>query len=281
MARPAILVSAAELAALIERDAVTVLDVRWRLDRPDDGPDDFRVGHLPRAVFVDLPGELAEHGAAATEGRHPLPAVSDLQASARRWGVRTGRAVVAYDATGNQAAARAWWLLRHGGVDDVRLLDGGLAAWVAAGLPLETGEAEPPGDGDVRLEYGGMPVLDLDGAAAFPATGSLLDARAGERYRGEAEPIDPRAGHIPGALSVPTAGNVGADGRFLPAEELRARFLAAGVDPAAPIATYCGSGVTAAHETAALAIAGFDAALFPGSWSQWSNHPDRPVATGA
>jgi thiosulfate/3-mercaptopyruvate sulfurtransferase len=175
------------------------------------------------------------------------------------------------------SAARAWWLLRDAGVGDVRVLDGGLAAWRRAGLPLEAGDVEAV-RGDVLLTPGRLPVLDADGAAGF--AGSLLDARAGERYRGEVEPIDPRAGHIPGAVSAPTAGNLDAEGRFLSPEALRARFTSLGVDLDGPVAAYCGSGITASHEVLALAVAGIDAALFPGSWSAWSSDPSRPAATG-
>jgi thiosulfate/3-mercaptopyruvate sulfurtransferase len=173
----------------------------------------------------------------------------------------------------------AWWLLRWAGVPDVRILDGALGAWSELGLPVESGElsADP---GDFVLEAGYLPVLDADQAAERAQTGVLLDARAGERYRGEQEPVDPRAGHIPGAVSTPTTANLGPDGRFLDADTLRDRFTAAGVDDEQPVGAYCGSGVTAAHLTAALRIAGFDAALYPGSWSAWSSDPARPVAVG-
>ncbi|MEO6114802.1 MAG: rhodanese-like domain-containing protein, partial [Pseudolysinimonas sp.] len=143
------------------------------------------------------------------------------------------------------------------------------------------GEAPVPAPGSISLQYGALPALTVAEAAAFPASGVLLDARAGERYRGEVEPIDPRAGHIPGARSAPTTENVDADGRFLPPEQLRARFAALGIHPGTAVASYCGSGVTAAHEIVALALAGFDAALFAGSWSQWANHPELPVAVGS
>ena len=199
-----------------------------------------------------------------------------LEAAARRWGVRQDSTVVAYDDLGGMSAARAWWLLRDSGVEDVRLLDGGLAAWRRAGLPLETGDTDPR-SGDVALVSGSLPVIDAEAAAAFP--GVLLDARAGERYRGEVEPVDPRAGHVPGAVSLPTPGNLDEEGRFLPVDRLRQRFEQAGVREGLPVATYCGSGVTAAHEAFALTLAGFAPALYPGSWSQWSADPSRPVAT--
>jgi thiosulfate/3-mercaptopyruvate sulfurtransferase len=159
----------------------------------------------------------------------------------------------------------------------VRILDGGLAAWVAAGAELATG-AERPDPGDVVLSAGHMPTLDADTAASLPERGLLIDARAGERYRGEVEPVDSRAGHVPGAISLPTGENLTADGRFRSAAELRERFAAARA--ADEVGVYCGSGVTAAHEIAALQIAGIDAALYAGSWSAWSGDPARPIATG-
>lgn len=257
---------------------VSILDVRWRLDRPDGRPD-FEAGHIPGAVFVDLETELAGHGD-ATDGRHPLPDRASLEASARSWGLDDGDTVVVYDELGGMSAARAWWLLRHHGVSDVRILDGALAAWRDAGLPLEIGPSVPR-PGQITLGAGAVDdVLDIDGAAAAPASGILFDARAAERYAGEVEPVDPRAGHIPGAVSAPTSANLTRDGRFRSADELRERFSALGVSPGTPVGVYCGSGVTAAHTVAALAVAGIDARLFPGSWSAWSNHADRPVAAG-
>ncbi|MDT7650908.1 MAG: thiosulfate/3-mercaptopyruvate sulfurtransferase [Pseudonocardiales bacterium] len=272
-----VLVDASALAAeLAGARPPVLLDVRWALGDPH-GRDHHREGHLPGAVYVDLDSELAEHTGDPTAGRHPLPEVADLQAAARRWGVTAGHPVVAYDASGGLAAGRAWWLLRWAGLADVRLLDGGLAAWTAAGHDLETGEVGDPEPGDVELSAGHLPVLDADGAGELASTGLLLDARAGERYRGETEPVDPRAGHVPGAVSAPTGDNLTANGRFRPAAELRARVAGLGEGP---VGVYCGSGVTAAHQVAALAVAGIPAALFPGSWSAWSSDPARPVAVG-
>lgn len=270
-----VLIDADELATALASDQPPVLlDVRWQLGGPP-GHQSYLEGHIPGAVYVDLDTELARHGE-PTDGRHPLPELADLQAAARRWGISEGDTVVAYDAVGNTSAARAWWLLRWAGVADVRLLDGALGAWTSAGHPLATDDVVPE-PGTVTLTPGHLPVLPFEQVEAYE--GLLLDARAAERYRGEVEPVDPKSGHIPGAVSAPTADNLGADGRFLPVEELRARFAELGVEAGSPVTAYCGSGVTAAHEVAALAIAGYDAALYPGSWSQWSNH-DLPVETG-
>jgi thiosulfate/3-mercaptopyruvate sulfurtransferase len=258
-----------------------LLDVRWVLgDR--HGEEHYRAGHIPGAVYVALDRDLAGPPTPGA-GRHPLPTLDALQVTARRWGLREGTAVVVYDDNGGLAAARAWWLLRWAGVT-VRILDGALAAWRAAGFDLATSTGRSPllavPSGDVVLTGGHLPVLSADGAAALARDGVLLDARAGERYRGETEPIDPRAGHIPGALSAPTGDNLTPDGRFAAPSALRSRFARMGAADGGPVGVYCGSGVTAAHQIAALHIAGIDAALFPGSWSAWSTDPDRPVATG-
>lgn len=281
---PGILTTPAELDAALragrfpDGGPVRVLDVRWRLDRPDGRPE-YRAGHIPGAQYVDLDHDLAAPGA-PTDGRHPLPPVEALQQTARRWGIDDGDTVVVYDDLNNLSSARAWWLLRYAGVADVRLLDGSLRAWTDAGLAMETGDAATPTPGSVTLAYGALPVLALDEVAAFADDGLLLDARARERYRGEVEPIDPRAGHVPGAVSAPTTENVGADGRFHAPEALRERFTELGALPGVEVGVSCGSGVTAAHQAVALTLAGFTPRLFPGSWSQWSNHPDLPVATG-
>jgi thiosulfate/3-mercaptopyruvate sulfurtransferase len=267
----------AELAAAVGADPPTLIDVRWRLAGPP-GRADYDVAHLPGAVFLDLDADLS--GPPGVRGRHPLPDRVALQATLRRAGVREDHPVVVYDTGDGQAAARAWWTLRWAGHRDTRVLDGGYAAWVAAGLPT-TAEAPSMPPGDLVVRPGGLPVLDADAAAALARDGVLLDARVAPRFRGETEPVDPVAGHIPGAVNLPTGDNAGSDGSLRPAGELRSRFAAAGVDDARPVGAYCGSGVTAAHTVLALHRAGRpDAALYVGSWSEWVADPARPVATG-
>nr|WP_233251472.1 sulfurtransferase [Serinibacter arcticus] len=253
----------------------TVLDVRWALGR-DDGREVYGRGHLPGAVFVDLDDDLAAAPSPAA-GRHPLPEPEKLQAAARRWGIGTDSSVVVYDDAGGTSAARAWWLLRWAGVRDVRIIDGGLRAWVAAGHHLEDGFVRPR-PGDVVVRPGALRTVGADDVADHP--GVVLDARDHERFTGEVEPVDPRAGHVPGAVSAPTRANLSPDGWLLEADDLRRRFDALGVRPGVDVAVYCGSGVTAAHQIAVLASLGVDAALYPGSFSQWSNDPGREVATG-
>ncbi|MFI9720096.1 sulfurtransferase [Streptomyces sp. NPDC052396] len=281
------IISTRELADELtgERPPV-LLDIRWQptllsvgqQSAAPSGREQYAAGHLPGAVFVDLDAELA--GAPGPRGRHPLPESGEFGAAMRRAGVGADRPVVVYDSGQGWAAARAWWLLRFMGHPSVRVLDGGLAAWRAAGGELSTEVPAVP-EGDFRPRPGALPVLDADGAAALARRGLLLDARAGDRYRGETEPIDPVAGHIPGAVSAPTGENVAEDGRFRPAGELAGRFTALGAAPATELGVYCGSGVSAAHQVLALAVAGFEAALYVGSWSEWSADPARPVATGA
>jgi thiosulfate/3-mercaptopyruvate sulfurtransferase len=272
------LITVAELAAMPAPP--TLLDVRWRLGGPP-GLDLYRAGHIPGAVFTDLDRDLA--APPGPGGRHPMPAAADFEAAMRRAGVRDNQPVVVYDDADSTAAARAWWLLRYFGHRQVRVLDGGFAAWTAAGHPVETGlPASAPAAGDFTASPGHLPLLDADGAAALARTGVLLDARAGARYRGETEPVDPVAGHIPGAVSAPTVENVQKDGTFLPLADLARHFAALGVgaDGDAAVGAYCGSGVTAAHEVLALTLAGIPAALYTGSWSEWITDPSRPVATG-
>jgi thiosulfate/3-mercaptopyruvate sulfurtransferase len=276
------LIGADELhARLHDEPRPAVLDVRWALGDPA-GRAHFAARRIPGSVYVDLDTELAAE-AGPSAGRHPLPAVEDLQAAARRWGVRHDAGVVVLGDNGGLAAARAWWLLRWAGVRDVRVLDGGLRAWEAAGFPVHDASAAvfEPDPGDITLRPGLLPTLDADAAEKLARGGLLLDARAGERYRGESEPVDPRAGHIPGAVCAPTADNLTPEGLFRSADELRARFARFGAADADTVGVYCGSGVTAAHQILALHVAGLEAALYPGSWSQWSGDPARPVALGA
>lgn len=267
-------------ALLVSGAPVRVLDVRWQLDRPEHGHADYLSGHLPGAVFVSLDSELSGPGA-PSEGRHPLPSHDALQQAARRWGVRAGDTVVAYDDNGSVAAARAWWLLRRTGID-VRVLDGGLGAWRAAGFRIDVDDVTPA-PGDVVLDESREGELSIDEAAALPAAGVLLDVRVAVRYRGESEPVDPVAGHIPGAINLPAAEHIAADGTLNDLSALRAAFarVGVGVTEGTPVAAYCGSGVNAAHTALALAEIGIDAQLFSGSWSSWSNTPGRPVALGA
>ncbi|MGF1662852.1 MAG: sulfurtransferase [Kineosporiaceae bacterium] len=311
-----VLVTVAELAGRgVPPPGVRLLDVRWRLGGPP-GREEYRAGHLPGAVYVDLDTELSAPSSPGA-GRHPLPHPGDLDGALRSWGVDRGEPVVVYDDVGGLSAARAWWLLRWAGLADVRILDGGLGAWRDAELPLATGdgstrsgEAAERGDGggatgtsgsggqggvagsvpgeadgagrvDPDRAGGGMPTVTADEVAAFVADGGLLlDARPAERYRGSDNPYDPRPGHIPASVSAPAADDLGPDGRFRTPSELAEQFAALGAVPGRPVAVYCGSGVTATHVVAALELAGVEGvALYPGSYSQWAADPSRPVAT--
>ena len=257
---------------------LTVLDVRWRLGGPP-GRELYDAAHIPGAVFVDLDRDLA--APPGEGGRHPMPGTADFEKAMRLAGVSDGRPVVVYDDADATAAARAWWLLRYFGHQSVRVLDGGFRAWTAAGYPVEPPSSIYHGAiGDFTARPGHLDLLDSDGAAVLARGGVLLDARAGERYRGEVEHVDPVAGHIPGAVSAPTAENVNPDGTFKPAADLAARFQALGATADRPVGAYCGSGVTAAHEVLALTVAGIPAALYIGSWSNWITDPTRPIATG-
>jgi thiosulfate/3-mercaptopyruvate sulfurtransferase len=288
-------------------DPPILLDVRWTLGG-GGGYAEYAAGHLPGAVFLDLDRDLCgppggpagglsgpaggpaggpsgggSPGGSGGGGRHPLPDPAVLQEALRRAGVRADRPVVVYEAGGGVpvgSAARAWWTLCWAGHSDVRVLDGGYAAWVAAGGPVTT-EVPEPTRGDFTVHPGQLSTVDAAAVPAVAAGGVLIDARIGPRYRGEVEPIDPVAGHIPGAVNQPVAGTAAADGRLLPAGRLRERFQALGVRSDAPVAAYCGSGVTAAQTVLALTVAGFRPALYVGSWSDWITDPTRPTATGA
>ncbi|HEX8092451.1 sulfurtransferase [Jatrophihabitans sp.] len=317
------LISVDELAAAIQKGASPVLlDVRWQVAGPSQYPL-YLAGHLPGARWCDLDVDLADPPGA--RGRHPLPDPHRLETRLRSWGIEPESEVVVYDQANSVAAARAWWVLCWAGLRHVRVLDGGFQAWSDAGYLVDT-EQPQPGDGAVSVRPGSMPTLDADTAADWAAAGRLIDVRAPERFRGELEPIDPVAGHIPGAVNLPTTANVQASGHFLPEPALRQRFSEAGVagparaagpagaaeaagaagpagaagaagpagpdgpaepaatkeptDPDAPVGVYCGSGVTAAHTVLAMRLAGIEAALYPGSWSEWITDPSRPIATG-
>lgn len=268
-----------ELAASLRSPHPPVLlDVRWKLGGPP-GIDGYRGGHLPGARFCDLERDLS--AAPGAGGRHPLPDPDAFTAAMRRAGVSAGAPVVAYDGGDGMGAARAWWLLRYFGHRNVRVLDGGHAAWTAVGLPTTTDEP-PSTEGDFTAAPGGMPLLDAGEAAALARDGVLLDVRTPERFRGESEPVDPVAGHIPGAVNAPEGANTRPDGLLRAPDELRERFAALGVPPGTAVGAYCGSGVTASHTVLVLEYAGLTgAALYAPSWSGWITDPERPVATGA
>jgi thiosulfate/3-mercaptopyruvate sulfurtransferase len=267
------LIAPDELLARLDDPALRICDVRWWLTDPGKGRRDYDAAHLPGAVFVDVDRDLV---AAEGPGRHPLPSPADFVARMERIGIGDDSEVVAYDDAGGTIAARLWWMLDCiAQVISVRVLDGGLAAWTAIGCPT-TAEvpAYPPGRLTVR--GGWTRTIDREALIARLGTVALIDARAPERYRGDIEPVDAVPGHIPTALSLPTAGNLGPDGRFLAPEVLRARFEALGDD----VVSYCGSGVNACHNALAIRLAGLpDPLLYPGSYSDWTRS-GLPVATG-
>lgn len=271
------LIDAAALAARLDEPDLRIADVRWYLGQPGRAAAEYAAGHIPGAVFVDLDTDLR---APTGPGRHPLP---DPAAFARRLGelgFGDGHSIVAYDDAGGTIAARLWWMLDDLGHRDVAVLDGGLRAWLAAGGPLTDGPTRYP-PATLSLASAWARTVDREALRGRLGEVMLLDARAGERYRGEVEPVDPNPGHIPTARSFPTAGNLGADGRFLPPDQLRRRFAGA-VAEAGPagVVTSCGSGVTACHTALAMRVAGLpDPILYPGSFSDWST-AGLPVATG-
>lgn len=255
-------------------DAV-VLDVRWSLSG-GSGVADYRSGHLPGAVFVDFDADIC--GPPGDGGRHPLPDSDDLEASLRRAGINDDSTVVVYDSGDLMAASRTWWTLRWAGLSDVRVLDGGYTAAVAAGLGGDTTPVTPPA-GTVTVRPGNMPVLDADGAKVLADAGALYDVRTKARFRGDHGVIDPVPGHIPGAVSLPGEQVLGEGGiGFRPVGRLGELF--AGISMA-DSGVYCGSGVTAARTALAATVAGLDTpAIYVGSWSDWIGDDSRPVATG-
>lgn len=276
------LINPVELAAIPKAELLLV-DCRFDLADPQKGRHDYLEGHIPGAVFASLDHDLSDLSRqAAGLGRHPLPLEPAFNALLSRWGWRPGMQVVSYDAaSGALAAARLWWLLRWVGVP-AAVLDGGYAAWLSLGLPVETGEGTArPASQVVRHVDPGQ--LVLDHAEFSPGfKGRLLDARAAPRYRGEVEPLDRVGGHVPGALNRPFSENLDSDGRFKPVEQLRAEFAAilGSIQPQ-QVVHMCGSGVTACHNLLSMEYAGLHGSrLYAPSWSGWTNDPSRPVAKG-
>jgi thiosulfate/3-mercaptopyruvate sulfurtransferase len=276
-----LIVTPAWLAARLSDPNVRPVDVRWYLTEPGRGRQEYLAAHIPGAPHLDVDDDLAAPRGQGP-GRHPLPAPEAFAAAAGRAGIGAATHVVAYDSAGSFAAARLWWLLRYFGHERVSVLDGGWEAWLAGGYPTESGEVSaaltvftPRPRPELVVDAAAVEALRRDPRAL------LLDARAPERYAGRVEPIDPKAGHIPGARSAPYSGNLAPDGTLLPPEALRARYAALGADRAERIVCYCGSGVSAAHNILALHLAGrTDALLYEGSWSDWCSDPARPVAIG-
>jgi thiosulfate/3-mercaptopyruvate sulfurtransferase len=277
------LVSTDWLAQHLHDPDLRVVDVRWYLDPTRRGAEAYRQGHIPGAVFLDIDQDLSAPGGGRGRraGRHPWPPPEQVARVLGAAGIGAAVRVVAYDDQAGATAARLWYLLRAHGHDDVAVLDGGLTKWLAEGRPLAT---EVPAPAATRFEARLQPgsVLGKAEVMARPAGSLLLDARAAERYRGETEPIDPRAGHIPGARNASYAGNLtsGPAPVFRPPSELRARYAALGAEQGEPI-VYCGSGVTACHDLLALHLAGLRGRLYAGSWSEWSADESLPIATGS
>ncbi len=269
-----VFISVTELKELLDSGTpVHLLDVRWRLGE-DDGHERYQQGHLPGAVYVDLDTALAGQGPASA-GRHPLPTEENFSQSMKLWGLNAAEPVVVYDDSCGLSAARAWWMLRYASHQPVYILDGGFAAWQQSGEVVQAGEVIPQ-PGTATAAYGGMPAVAMEDVPKQPL---LIDARAAERYRGESEPIDPRAGHIPGAMNLP-ATTLLEDGRLAGTERILELLAEAGHHNGADSTAYCGSGVTAAMLIAAAAHAGQNLRLYPGSFSQWSQHEELPVETG-
>lgn len=257
-------------------DGVRVIDCRSQLQDTDWGRRQYLAGHIPGAVHAHLDQDLSGPIIRGTTGRHPLPEPATLAGTFRQWGIGPNTRVIAYDDAGGVYASRLWWLLSWLGHDHCQLLDGGLPAWLAAGFPLRSGDETVPAQAFIGVLQAGHTV-DAQTLLARTPEQVLIDVRGPARYAGREEPIDPIAGHIPGAINLPFTGNLAADGRFLPAGALRARYAAVGNQAV----SYCGSGVTACHAIFAMALAGLPPArLYPGSWSEWITDPARPIAVG-
>ena len=281
-------ISADQLAARLDDDDLVVFDARFDLSKPDLGRAKWRAARIPGAVYADLDRDLAARVTRDT-GRHPLPDPQGFQSWVRACGVGPADQVVVYDDAGGAIAARAWWLFRWLGHERVAVLDGGFPAWTDSGLAVEKGNApsrarDMPAVGDPKVQSDW--VLTTDELAADPGAARqarLVDARAAERYRGEFEPIDPVAGHVPGATNLPFTEVLDESGLFLSAKGVRSRLERhLGGDPLAPWSVMCGSGVTACHLAVAAEYAGLTAPrVYVGSFSEWIRDPGRPVATGA
>jgi thiosulfate/3-mercaptopyruvate sulfurtransferase len=271
------LVSVADVVDALGDPALRLVDCRWYLGRPGDGRAAYDAGHLPGAIHLDIDTDLT---APSGPGRHPLPEPTAFRARLEAVGIGDEHTVVAYDDVGGWVASRLWWMLDDLGHAAVAVLDGGIGSWIAAGQPLTTAEpAWPPASLSLRDAW--RRTIDRDALRASLGSVRLLDARAPARYRGEVEPIDAYAGHIPTAVNAPTDENLAAEKRFLPPEQLAARYRELGADgTCGPVVVSCGSGVAATHDALALRIAGLpDATLFPGSYSDWTQQ-GWPVATG-
>ena len=282
--QPRPLVTAAWLHAEQQKNPqeLVIADVRWYLGSAR-GHDAYRAGHIPGACFVDLDVDLAARPGESRPGRHPLPDAAAFAAFLARIGVGPDSLVVGYDDVGGATAARLWWLLDYFGHSGGRILDGGIQAWTHAGYALETAVSRSVSAPPLALVAQPGRVTDRAGVAAALEQGDtlLIDARAAERFEGRVEPIDARAGHIPGAVNVPFIDNLQQPGgAFRSPEELRARYRAAGVEPPRKLIAYCGSGVTACHDVLALRLIGHDAVLYEGSWSDWASDPALPLAKG-
>jgi thiosulfate/3-mercaptopyruvate sulfurtransferase len=273
MARP--LITADELGRILDDADVRVLDCRWYLGEPHRGAAEYRLGHISGALYASLDDDLSS---SVGPGRHPLPSPEAFGTTLGTLGITPSTKVVAYDDRGGAIASRLWWMLTDQGHERTSVLDGGLQSWTSAGHILTTDEVVPPSS-----RYPTRPwrdVVDRSAIVSMPNGTVLVDARGEDRYRGDEEPVDPKAGHIPGAISLPQADNLTPGLAFLPPADLRSRYAKAGIDNSKHVIVHCGSGVTACHNILAMDVAGIERPkLYVGSWSDWASH-DLPVATG-